>query len=354
MLQVYKGTQSKSGIEHEIDLNEFSLKPDQNVTGSNFYMSPMLPEEYNQKQEMKMYSHPLSIDINQIEMSKRAIWMKYLSDFTPEKRRLERSFKSESVDSTPKLAKFSRSSTKTSLSLDRIKDQHDFIESDHQVIDEERATSVGYISPDAISPHLMSPTSTIALEDLLRLDEIKNSARPPLKRQPTVTLGEDIDEPATVPAQTKVENWIAQNRKSFESKSFATDDLIDGYMNSLITSDSDKSPEKVKPAERIRRVSTIKRPQRSQRTRISQESYSSSSTSSASEAWLSQVITFHTFILITSFSLKSQASNIKTIATPHSILNSSSSQYFFPDTNSSNAYAKMEHFSSSYGKYEVT
>ena len=293
MLQVYKGTQSKSGIEHEIDLNEFSLKPDQNITGSNFYMSPLLPEEYNQKQEMKMYSHPLSIDINQIEMSKRAIWMKYLSDFTPEKRRLERSFKSESVDSTPKLTKFSRSSTKTSLSLDRLKDQHDFIESDHQVIDEERAVSVGYISPDAVSPQLMSPTSTIALEDLLRLDEIKNSARPPLKRQPTVTLGEElsIDEPVTVPSQTKVENWIAQNRKSFESKSFATDDLIDGYMNSLITSDSDKSTEKTKPAERIRRVSTIKRHQRPQRQhqRISQESYSSSSTSSASEAWLSQV-----------------------------------------------------------------
>ena len=175
VLQVYKGTQSKSGIEQEIDLNEFSLIPDQNEKGSNFYMYPT--EEA--KIHASMYAHPLSIDINQIQMSKRAIWMKYLSDFTPEKRRLDRSFKSDSVDSTPKLAKFSRSSTKTSLlSLDRKDVQ--FIESEEhhrRVIDEEeRATSVGYISPDAAaarSPHVTSPTSTIALEDLLRLDEVK-------------------------------------------------------------------------------------------------------------------------------------------------------------------------------------
>ena len=174
VLQVYKGTQSKSGIEHEIDLNEFSLMPDQNAQGSNFYMYPT--EEA--KIHASMYAHPLSIDINQIQMSKRAIWMKYLSDFTPEKRRLERSFKSDSVDSTPKLTKFSRSSTKTSLSLDRNAKDTQFIESeDHRVIDEEeRATSVGYISPDAArSPHVTSPTSTIALEDLLRLDEVNGS-----------------------------------------------------------------------------------------------------------------------------------------------------------------------------------
>ena len=112
-------------------------------------------------------------------MAKRATWMKYLSGFTPEKRRLERSFKSDSVDSTPKPAKFSRSSTKTSISLG-LKDPLELNEIESDIIDEEKATSVGYISPDVVSPNIMSPTSTIALEDLLRVEEIKNSARPPL------------------------------------------------------------------------------------------------------------------------------------------------------------------------------
>ena len=157
-----------------------------------------------------------------------------------------------------------------------------------------------------------------------------------------MTLGEDVTEPDTVPVQTKVENWINQlprQTAAFEVKDFGHD-LEGGYMNSVMNTTDDSEFEKIKPngEARIRRVSTIKRGQRPARLprTSAEESFSSSSTSSASEAWLSQ----------------SQASNMK-IATPHSLLNSSSSQYFFPETPTTTVYSKMEHYTSSYGKFEV-
>ena len=185
---------------------------------------------------------------------------------------------------------------------------------------------------------------------------MKNSARPPLTRQPTVTLGEcDLTEPdaTTVPVQTKVANWIEHNQGSFQAKDFG-DELENGYMNWMMeTTDDSEFEKKTKPnvstEARVRRVSTIKRggqrlgPARLPRT-SPDESFSSSSTSSASEAWLSQ----------------SQASNMNKIATPHSLLNSSSSQYFFPETPTAtttaitSVYTKMEHVTSSYGKFEVS
>ena len=43
----------------------------------------------------KKYNHPLCVDVggNQLETQKRALWMKYLMDFTPEKRKHAQSYK---------------------------------------------------------------------------------------------------------------------------------------------------------------------------------------------------------------------------------------------------------------------
>ena len=90
-------------------------------------------------------------------MNKRPMWMKGLSDFTVDKRNA--SYKSESVDSTPKLGKknmFTRTSTKSSLNIDEAKNRSsvenqshllEIDESEISMIEEkEESNSLGYIS----------------------------------------------------------------------------------------------------------------------------------------------------------------------------------------------------------------
>ena len=84
--------------------------------------------------------------------------MKGLSDFTVDKRNA--SYKSESVDSTPKLGKkrdiFTRTSTKSSLNIDdtknrsSVENQSNLLEIDESEIsmieEKEESNSLGYIS----------------------------------------------------------------------------------------------------------------------------------------------------------------------------------------------------------------
>ena len=95
-MTVIIGTTGKSGIEFEVNLNEHDLMADQHALASNFFIRP-------HDLSSSKYNHPLSIDFNQLETQKKALWIKYLMDFTPEKRKHARSYKSDSVESTPKL-----------------------------------------------------------------------------------------------------------------------------------------------------------------------------------------------------------------------------------------------------------
>ena len=128
--------------------------PDQGQCGSNFFLEPIRRLSSPTK---ICRNDPIGLDISQLPMNKRPMWMKGLSDFTVDKRNA--SYKSESVDSTPKLGKknmFTRTSTKSSLNIDEAKNRSsvenqshllEIDESEISMIEEkEESNSLGYIS----------------------------------------------------------------------------------------------------------------------------------------------------------------------------------------------------------------
>ena len=157
----FKGHNSKTGVQYELNLNDFDLVPDQGQCGSNFFLEPLRRLSTPTR---ICKNNPLGLDISQLPMNKRPMWMKGLSDFTVDKRNA--SYKSESVDSTPKLGKknmFTRTSTKSSLNIDDtknrssnslIENQSHLLEIDESEIsmieEKEESNSLGYISGQSI------------------------------------------------------------------------------------------------------------------------------------------------------------------------------------------------------------